>query len=159
MKESLMRTRIIAGIAIILTAVALVPSGAHLFSLPNKISLTEEDYFLAQSLYRGWSFFGIALIGAFLADVILAFLLRGQGASFYLACAGAICLGLVLSVFLTRIYPVNHMTHNWTVIPDDWTALRLQWETAHAINAVITFVALCCVTAAALTKKAAAWSH
>jgi len=32
-----------------LTALALVPGGAHLFALPNKISLSESDYFIAQS--------------------------------------------------------------------------------------------------------------
>ncbi|HUB65534.1 MAG TPA: DUF1772 domain-containing protein [Methylocella sp.] len=153
-----MRTRIIAGLAIILTAIALVPAGAHLFSLPNKMSLMEEDYFLAQSLYRGWSLFGLVLIGSLAANASLAILLRGQGASYYLACAAAFCIGLALSIFLTRIYPINQLTNDWTVIPDDWDALRLQWETAHAINAAMTFFALCCVTAATLVKKTEAWS-
>jgi hypothetical protein len=42
-----------------LTALALVPGGAHLFALPNKISLSESDYFIAQSAYRGWALLGI----------------------------------------------------------------------------------------------------
>jgi hypothetical protein len=42
-----------------LTAPALVPVGAHLFELPNKIGLSEEHYFLVQSIYRGWALFGI----------------------------------------------------------------------------------------------------
>ena len=74
-----MRTRIVAGLAIILTAIALVPSGAHLFALPNKIGLTQDDYFVAQSLYRGWSLFGVVLIGSLAANAALAILLRGQG--------------------------------------------------------------------------------
>ena len=44
-----MGTRIIFWLAIILTALALVPAGAHLFALPNKISLTQEDYLVTQS--------------------------------------------------------------------------------------------------------------
>jgi hypothetical protein len=36
-------------VAMMLTALALVPGGAHLFALPNKISLSESDYFIAQS--------------------------------------------------------------------------------------------------------------
>src|SRR5262245_47064777 len=36
-------------VAMVLTALALVPGGAHLFALPNKISLSESDYFIAQS--------------------------------------------------------------------------------------------------------------
>jgi hypothetical protein len=42
-------------VAMVLTALALVPSGAHLFALPNKIHLSETDYFITQGIYRGWS--------------------------------------------------------------------------------------------------------
>ncbi|MGH6835047.1 MAG: DUF1772 domain-containing protein [Methylocella sp.] len=148
-----MRTRVIAGLAIILTAIALVPSGAHLFALPNKIGLSQEDYFVAQSLYRGWSLFGAVLISALAFNTTLAILLRGQGMSFYLAGAAAFCIGTTLAIFFAQIYPVNQLTNNWTVVPENWIALRLQWEIAHATNAAITFLALCCVTAAALAKK------
>jgi hypothetical protein len=153
-----MRTRVIAGLAIILTALALVPSGAHLFALPNKIGLTQEDYFVAQSLYRGWYLFGAVLISALTFNAALAILSRGQDMSFYLAGAAAICIGTTLAIFFTQIYPVNHLTNNWTVVPDNWIALRVQWELAHAINAVITFLALCCVTVAVLARKAGASS-
>ncbi|MGA7386275.1 MAG: hypothetical protein WBW81_16725 [Methylocella sp.] len=72
-----MRTRVIAGLAIILTALALVPSEAHLFALPifalpNKIGLTQEEYFVARSLYRGWALLGIVLISALAANVALS---------------------------------------------------------------------------------------
>ena len=40
--------------AILLTALALVPAGAHLFELPNKIGLSQQDYFVVQGIYRGW---------------------------------------------------------------------------------------------------------
>lgn len=46
-------------VAIVLTALALVPGGAHLFALPNKIHLREADYFITQGIYFGWSLFGI----------------------------------------------------------------------------------------------------
>ena len=36
----------------ILTALALVPAGAHLFELPNKIGLAQDQYFIVQSIYR-----------------------------------------------------------------------------------------------------------
>jgi hypothetical protein len=31
----------------------LVPSGAHLFALPNKIGLAQDQYFVVQNIYRG----------------------------------------------------------------------------------------------------------
>ena len=151
-----MRTRVIARRAVVLTALALVPTGALLFALPNKIGLTQEDYFVAQSLYRGWALFGIVLISALAANVALSIMLRGQGMSFYPAGAAALCMGVTLAIFFTWIYPVHQLTNNWTVAPDDWLALRVQWEASHAMNAAITFVALCYDTAAALVKKSSA---
>src|SRR5690242_8317543 len=48
--------------AIVLAALALVPAGAHLFALPNKISMGQGQYFTAQSAYSGWAFLGLILI-------------------------------------------------------------------------------------------------
>jgi hypothetical protein len=36
-------------LALVLTALALVPAGAHLFALPNKIGLAQEQYFIVQN--------------------------------------------------------------------------------------------------------------
>ena len=47
--------RTIHAFAVILTAVALVPSGAHLAELPNKLSLDRDQYFVVQQIYRGWA--------------------------------------------------------------------------------------------------------
>jgi hypothetical protein len=65
-------------LAIVLTALALVPLGAHLFVLPNKILLAESNYFIVQNIYRGWALFGIVLFGALFANLALAWALRGQ---------------------------------------------------------------------------------
>jgi hypothetical protein len=67
-------------VAMVLTALALVPVGAHLFALPNKINLSESDYFIAQSVYRGWALLGIVLIGAAIANFALGLLIRAQRA-------------------------------------------------------------------------------
>ena len=37
--------------AVVMTALAFVPVGAHLFELPNKIGLCEQHYFVVQSIY------------------------------------------------------------------------------------------------------------
>ena len=59
-----MGLRVIQFLAIILTALALVPSGAHLAALPNKIGMAQAAYFVAQQIYTGWALFGIVLFGA-----------------------------------------------------------------------------------------------
>jgi hypothetical protein len=51
-------------VAVILTALGFVPGGAHLFELPNKIALSERDYLVAQSIYRGWALFGSIIVAA-----------------------------------------------------------------------------------------------
>lgn len=146
--------KVVQFVAVMLTALALVPGGAHAFVLLNKINLGAEQYFIVQNIYRGWALFGIVLLGALLANLVLALmLLRRGGAAFVLASLAFCCIALTLVVFFVWTYPANQATNNWTTIPDHWEQLRAQWEYSHAINAVITFVALCSVTLSALTAK------
>ena len=148
-----MGSRAVQFLAIVLTAVALVPAGAHLFELPNKIGLAQEPYFIVQNIYRGWALFGIVLFGALAANLALTIVLRRQRAASWLALASFLLVALTLAVFFTWTYPANQATANWTVAPENWQALRTQWEYAHAANAVLTFLALCSVTLTALLAR------
>ena len=148
-----MGTRAAQFLAIVLTALALVPAGAHLFELPNKIGLAQESYFIVQNIYRGWALFGIVLFGALAANLWLTILLRRRGAAFWLALAGFLLVALTLLIFFTWTFPANQATANWTLAPDNWQALLTQWEYAHATNAILTFLALCSVTLAALIAR------
>ena len=148
-----MPLKIVQFLALTLTALALVPSGAHLFALPNKINLVAEQYFIVQTIYRGWSLFGVALIGALIANLALALLLRGRGAPFVLALFAFLCIALTLVVVFVWTYAANQATNNWMVIPDNWEQLRREWEYSHAANAVVTFAALCSVTLSVLTTR------
>jgi len=145
--------KVVQFLALALTALALVPSGAHLFALPNKINLVAEQYFIVQSIYRGWNLFGIVLIGALIANLALALLLRGRAAAFVLALFAFLCMALTLVVFFIWTYAANQATSNWTTIPDNWEQLRREWEYSHAANAVVTFVAFCAVTLSALMTR------
>jgi hypothetical protein len=61
-------------LAVVLTALALAPACAHLFSMPNKISLVEDQYFIVQHIYRGWFLLGIVLVAAIVANFALTLL-------------------------------------------------------------------------------------
>ena len=148
-----MPLKIVQFLALTLTALALVPSGAHLFALPNKINLVAEQYFIVQNIYRGWSLFGVALIGALIANLALALLQRGRGAPFVLALFAFVCIALTLGVFFIWTYPANQATNNWTMIPDNWEQLRRDWEYSHAANAVVTFAAFCAVALSSLMTR------
>jgi hypothetical protein len=140
-------------VAMMLTALALLPGGAHLLELPNKIHLSESDYFITQSIYRGWALLGIVLIGAALANLTLAVLMRAQRASSVFALISGICLLATLAIFFTFTFPANQATNNWTQVPTEWQQLRWQWELSHAVNAVVTFVAFCSLTISLLLTR------
>ena len=145
--------RLLQFVAMVLTALALVPGGAHLFALPNKIDLSESDYFITQSVYRSWALLGIVLIGAAIADVALALLIRAQRAPSIFALIGGLCLVATLVIFFVFTFPANQATNNWTQVPADWEQLRWRWELSHAVNAVITFFAFCSLTISLLLTR------
>ena len=148
-----MGLRVAQFVAIVFTALALVPAGAHLAELLNKIDLAQEEYFVVQSIYRGWALFGIVLFGALAANLILAVLLRRQRAPFWLAFLAFLLVAATVAIFFTWTYPTNQATSNWTVVPANWQELRTTWEYAHATNAVLTLIALCAVTWSVLLTR------
>jgi hypothetical protein len=142
--------KVLQFLALILTALALVPAGAHFFELPNKIGLAQEHYFVVQGIYRGWALFGIVLFGALGATLALTLALRHHQVAYWLALAGFLCIAATLVIFFVWTYPANVATDNWTRVPANWEELRRRWEYAHAVNAVLTFVALCALIASTL---------
>jgi hypothetical protein len=140
--------------AVILTALTLVPAGAHLFELPNKISLSREQYFTVQG---NISWLGIVRLRPLRSH-------RRQ------SCARDPCSGRA-PCLLARAYglpPNGRLVRDLhyldlprkpkrrligTVVPTNWANLRTQWEYSHAANAVMTFLALCVVTASLLVTK------
>ena len=149
-----MSLRVTQFAAIILTALALVPGGAHLLELAHKIALDRAQYLEVQQLYRGWALLGAVLIAAMLANLILAVRSRRQGRPVFLAAIATLLLVANLTVFFAWTFPVNQATSNWTVMPADWEALRKQWEYSHAANALLAFVALLATVTSSLTWQA-----
>lgn len=145
--------RTVQFLSILFTALALVPAGAHFFALPNKIGMSEAAYFVAQRIYDGWALFGIVLFAALLINLVHAVMVRGEYPTFRFALAGFLLIAATLAIFFAWTFPANQATANWTEAPRDWQALRSQWEYSHAVNAVLTFLALCSVIFAALTRE------
>jgi hypothetical protein len=140
-----------AFLAIVLTALALIPGGAHVFELANKMRLDQRDYFVAQSLYRGWQLVGFLAVGALAADIWAAVLHEGAAATWFTIAAGLIVATLI--VFLVWTFPVNKATKMWTSQPANWRKLRTRWEYSHAVNAAITFLALSSTAVALLVAN------
>ena len=145
--------RILQFLALVLTALALVPAGAHLLELPNKIELPEREYFVVQSIYNGWAMLGIVLVGAMLANLVHAVFLRGQRLAFACAVIAFLCIAVTLVIFFAFTFPVNQVTANWTRVPADWQRVRSEWEISHAVNAVLTFAGFCALTTSVLLTR------
>lgn len=145
--------RVLQFCAIVLTALALVPAGAHFFELPNKIGLAQDAYFTVQGIYRGWALFGFVLFGALFFNLALTLLLAYRRRSYRLPLAAFLLVAATLAIFFVWTFPANQATANWTLTTPHWEELRRHWEYAHAVNAVLTFLALCLLTWSAVTTR------
>ena len=137
-------------LAVIITGLSLIASAAHAFELLNKIGLPKEEYFIVQQIYSGWWIVGLLLPLAFLANVGNAITLRDNRTSMMVSIAAAAPVALNLIIFMLFTQPANAATQNWTVQPENWEALRLQWEYSHAVNAAVNFLAFCCAVFASI---------
>ena len=131
-------------LAVVLTALALLPGGAHLMALPAKISMPQGPYFVVQQIYRGWALAGVVIFLAIFANLLAALLTRESRRRWQLFGAAALLIAATLAVFVLWTYPANQATGNWTSVPENWEQLRTEWEYSHAANAAITFLALLC---------------
>jgi hypothetical protein len=147
-----MRAHITRFLAAVLTACALVPGGAHLLAMPNKLAMNQADYFVAQQVYRGWALLGVVIFLALFANAAAAVFASGRVRGF--SVAAALLIAATLAVFAIWTYPANAATANWMTVPADWMELRTRWEISHAVNALLTFAALCCAVSAAAFSAA-----
>jgi hypothetical protein len=120
-------------LTIVSVALCLVPAGAHLFELANKMALSPAEYMTVQKIYAGWAFFGIA-IGAALPH--RASLPRCHA-------------GDLLAVHLSDERGEQQLDDNAGKLRE----ARRQWEYSNAVNAVLTFVAFVVITLAVLKSR------
>jgi hypothetical protein len=124
-----LRTKVVQFIAIIATALYLVPTGAHLFELLNKIALTPTEYLTVQKIYAGWSLFGVVVGVALLATLTHTMLVRADRTSFAWSLGAFVALAATQGLFWAFTYPVNAATRFWTVPPDSFEVARSQGNT------------------------------
>jgi len=144
---------IVRFLAVMLTAISMSAGFAHLLALPNKIHLARDPYLAVQQIYRGWALLGIAVVGALVTTGIAAYLVRARRVQFYLTALALVCIALSLAVFFSFTFPANQATRNWTMLPENWEALRRQWEYSHAVGAGLYFVALGALTLSLLVGR------
>jgi hypothetical protein len=138
--------------SLLFVALVLAPALAHLLELPNKIGLSREEYLVVQQIYNGWQLLGIVIYGALLSTLVLTIMVRHQPRVFVLTLAAFLCLLAAHALFWIYTFPANQETLYWTVLPENWMALREQWEYSHAAGAVLNLVAFILLVLSVLVR-------
>ena len=134
-------------------ALALAPAMAHLLELPNKMGLSRDEYLVVQQIYRGWALLGVVVYGALLSTLALAIAARKEAGELAPALIAFLCLAGTQVIFWTFTYPANQQTANWTILPEHWSTLRMQWEYSHAASAALNLAALVAMIASVLVRR------
>jgi hypothetical protein len=129
-------------LSLLFVALSLAPAMAHLLELPHKIHLPAAEYLTVQQIYAGWALLGIVILGALLSTLGLLIVERLHGERIGPTFLALLCIIAAQIVFWVYTYPVNVETQNWTMLPDNWMALRAQWEYSHAAGAGLNLLAL-----------------
>jgi hypothetical protein len=135
--------RAIEVLALVFVALSVAPPVAHLASLPNKIGVAKDAYFVMQRAYDGWWVLGLAWFAALCLSALAAFVNHRDRRTRWLWVGAAAAMLVTFLIFLVWTAPANRATANWTTAPADWSDLRRQWEISHAVSAATTLAALC----------------
>jgi hypothetical protein len=160
-------------LTVLLVAVALASTLAHVMELPGKLRLSKESYLAVQSIYYpGFTVAGgIGEFGGIIATFVLTMLMPAGTAQFWLTLGALLALLAMHAVYWALTHPVNNFwlkdvqlqgfsagffsfglsKHGNDAQALDWTALRDRWEYSHVLRAglaLLGFILL--VTAVAL---------
>jgi hypothetical protein len=145
--------RVALFVAMVATALALGGAIAHLYELPNKISISREHYLIVQRNYDGW--WQLAYVVAAQLVSIVAALLLSRGNAWIFGWLVLALAGLIgaQAVFWVYTYPADAATFSWTVLPEAWQALRARWEYSHAAGAILQLVSFVALVVACLSRR------
>ena len=98
-----MSMTLIQFLAIVATALYLVPTGAHLFELPHKMALSPPEYMTVQQIYAGWELFGIVIGVALVATLANTIWVRADRRAFAWSLGAVLALAASRSCFCFRV--------------------------------------------------------
>lgn len=138
-------------LTLILAALSLGPSFAHVLEAPPRLKAWPQQLWIDTTVHHG-QFTLFRSVGApldllaILAAAVLAVLLRGEP-GFKWVLAGAVLLALGLAAWSALVAPANSILATWRTgsPPTDFQAIRQRWESGHmavALLKLLAFVAL-----------------
>jgi hypothetical protein len=149
-----MTVKICRFIAFLFVALVLGAGLARLFALPGKMALPAAAYLTVQQVFSGWALLGVAVAGALMSLGALAWQLRRRRRRAclltLLALLAIVCDEVVIWSFA---HAADRATGNWAFLPDNWLALRAQWEYAHAAGAALDLLAFAALVLSVLIAE------
>lgn len=143
---------IAAFIALFATALAMGAALAHALELPNKVGLSQENYLVVQTIYRGWDMLALVLALELAGMFFMAVRYRRIGRVLWPTVVAVACVAAAQAAFWTWTYPANRLTDNWTTSPDTFETLRAQWEYSHLAGAGFQVLAMAMMIVAVLGR-------
>lgn len=141
-----------AFIALFATALAMGAALAHALELPNKIDLSQENYLVVQTIYRGWGLLALVLALELAGMLFMMARYWQVGRVFWPTTAAISCVVAAQAGFWIWTYPANRLTDNWTTSPDTFEMLRAQWEYSHLAGAILQVLAMALMIIAVLGR-------
>lgn len=152
--------RILPVLALVLGALDLAPSFAHVLEAPPRLWVWPLDLWREATVFNGqFAVFGMLggplELGAIAAAVALAWALRGRRGGTMAAWAAAL-FGLALAAWFAVVAPANAVLAGWTPgpLPPDAASVRLRWEVGHMACAALKGAAFVMLAIAAARTNA-----
>lgn len=146
---------VIAFVALMATAVALGGALAHALEFPNKIAMSRDHYFIVQRAYDGWNQLAYVLAIELLSMLGVAWVYWDQPRVVFPTLVAIGALLAAQAIFWVWTFPANQLTGNWTVAPENWSALRSRWEYSHLGGAGFQVLAMAALIVAILRRREA----
>ena len=157
------------GLTILLVAVGMALTLAHVLEFPGKRRLGREAYLVVQTIYYpGFTIAaGFGEFGAILATLILLALTPVASRGFWPTLVAALAMLSMHATYWVWTHPVNKIwlkdqkleaasEHFFATSRDlashDWTELRDRWEWSHVLRAAFAMVALIALLVAGLAS-------
>jgi hypothetical protein len=149
-------------LAAAIAALSLGPSFAHLLESGPRLQVWSPELWREATVFnQQFKFFliiGAPLdIAAIIAPAVLAFMLGGDSPGFGLALGAAALYALALIAWFLIVSPANAVLATWTSgpIPNNFDAIRWQWEVGHITVAGLKFLGFVSLASALVTMHRA----
>jgi hypothetical protein len=121
-----------------LAGLAVIRPIMDLLALPSVINLARDDYAAVQYANQSWAWLELIRLASFFSIVGLFFFEREHNQVIWPIRGAFIAQLLIIILYVAFTLPINITTFHWTFFPDNnWAWLRIEWEYAHALSAII----------------------